>query len=89
MNAYETVLHAHFGNADDIMRNAAVMDTLDWVTSAEYRKVEHKIDDLDNDELGESAHLAVMFLKGARNSLGWMVQVILERIADIDRSKWE
>lgn len=43
MDAYETVSHAFFKKTGDIMRNAAIMDTLDWVTSVmetEMRKVE-------------------------------------------------
>lgn len=42
MDAYETVSHVYFSKTGDIMRNAAIMDTLDWMTSAmetEMRKV--------------------------------------------------
>lgn len=42
MDAYETVSHVYFSKTGDIMRNAAIMDTLDWVTSVmetEMRKV--------------------------------------------------
>lgn len=42
MYAYETVSHVYFSKTGDIMRNAAIMDTLDWVTSVmktEMRKV--------------------------------------------------
>ena len=42
MDAYEAVSHVYFSKTGDIMRNAAIMDTLDWVTSVmetEMRKV--------------------------------------------------
>ncbi len=43
MDTYETVSHVYFSKTGDIVRNAAITDTLDWVTSVmetEMRKVE-------------------------------------------------
>lgn len=43
MDAYETVSHVYYSKTGDIMRNAAIMETLDWVTEVmknEMEKVE-------------------------------------------------
>lgn len=66
-----------------------VLNDLCKAIDEEYRGIDRDIRDLDKDELGELALPAEMYLKGVRNALSWMAQVIVEKTEDIDRSEWE